>query len=76
MAEQYVVPMFESEKGWGAKVDGYAGPFADKDAAEAFRADYNVKHNSAEKVPDWYIVAIEPVPYTGQKCDYKMTVDE
>lgn len=71
----YVVPMFESERGWGSKVDGYAGPFSTEDAALAFRRAYNLKHNNEPVVPDWYISALTPEPYTSQNCDYKTTID-
>lgn len=72
---KYVVPMLESERGWGAKVDGYAGPFESKEAADKFRAAYNIKNNNEASTPDWYIAALTPAPYTGQECAYKMTVD-
>jgi hypothetical protein len=67
---QFVVPMLESEKGWGSKIDGHAGPFDSKIEAETFRDAYNAKWNQEKQVPDWYIVAQDPVPYKGQKCDY------
>lgn len=72
---RYVVPMFESERGWGAKIDGYAGPFDDIEAAAEFRRAYNLKNNNEAQTPDWYIVALEPVEYRMQECVYKMTVD-
>lgn len=71
---EYVVPMFESERGWGAKIDGYSGPFDSIEAANAFRSAYNLKNNNEAETPDWYIVALEPVKYTGQECIYKTTV--
>lgn len=71
---KYVVPMYESERGWGSKIDGYAGPFDEREAAVEFQKAYNLKHNNAERAPDWYIVALEPTAYTAQQCDYKMTV--
>ena len=72
---QYVVPMYESERGWGSKIDGYAGPFDTFEEAQTFRVAYNQKHNNAPVVPDWYIAALEPVEYRDQTCDYKATVD-
>lgn len=71
---KYVVPMYESERGWGAKIDGYAGPFASKEAAADFQAAFNKKNNNEAKTPDWYIAALTPQEYTGQRCQYKMTV--
>lgn len=71
---KYVVPMFESERGWGSKIDGYAGPFDEKATAEAFVEAYNLKYNNEPTVPDYYIAALEPVPYTNQKCDYRSSV--
>lgn len=68
---KYVVPMYESERGWGSKIDGYSGPFDTLELASAFRKAYNEKHNNETVVPDWYIAALEPVEYTSQKCDYK-----
>ncbi len=71
---KYVVPMFESESGWGSKIDGYAGPFETKEQAEAFRKAYNNKWNNEKEVPDWYIMALEPVIYNGQICNYRSEV--
>lgn len=70
--KQYVVPMTESERGWGSKLDGYAGPFASKEDAERWAQAYNRKYNNKSKVPDWYIRADSPVPYTKQKCNYRV----
>ena len=72
----FVVPMYESERGWGAKIDGYAGPFATLEEADDFQRRYNAKNNNEDVVPDWYIVALAPRPYSGQVCDYKTTVDD
>lgn len=72
---QWVVPMYESERGWGSKVDGYAGPFASLGEAELFRERFNKKYNSAIRAPDHYIAAMYPREFTGQQCDYKSTVD-
>jgi len=71
---QYVVPMFESERGWGSKIDGYAGPFKDQASAVTFEQAYNRENNNELRVPDYYILALDPVPYTSQKCDYRTTV--
>lgn len=74
MSTQHVVPMYESERGWGSKIVGYAGPFPSKTKAEDWRARYNAKYNNEPVTPDYYIAAIEPVPYEGQKCDYRTDI--
>lgn len=74
--DKYVVPMYESERGWGSKIDGYAGPFDTFEAAKSFQKLYNDTHNNLPRAPDWYIAALEPTEYRGQRCDYKMTVDK
>lgn len=71
---QYCVPMYESERGWGSKIDGYAGPFETKEAAYEFVRAYNTKHNSAEQTPDWYLMALTPEVLTYQECEYLTTV--
>lgn len=67
--EKYIVPMLESERGWGAKIDGYCGPFDSFEAAENFRRAYNEKYNNEPITPDWYISAQEPRKWDGEKCD-------
>lgn len=71
---QFVIPMYESERGWGGKIDGYAGPFDSFEAAEKFQNAYNKKYNNEARAPDYYIAAQNPVKYSGQKCDYRSTV--
>jgi hypothetical protein len=66
--------MYESERGWGAKIDGYAGPFDNHEKASNFQRAYNLKNNNESITPDYYIMALEPVEYKGQTCDYKTTV--
>lgn len=46
---KFVVPMLESERGWGQKIDGYAGPFDDLQTAEKFADRYNEINNSEER---------------------------
>lgn len=73
--KKYAVPMYESERGWGAKIDGYAGPFLTLEEAHAFKVGYNKKYNNEDTVPDYYIVALDPVEYTKDtKCDYRSTL--
>ena len=71
MIDQWVVPIYESERGWGGKIDGYAGPFDSFDAAAKWRKKYNDKYNNKPTVPDWYMAAIDPEVYRGQKCVYR-----
>lgn len=71
----FVVPMYESERGWGAKVDGYTGPFETLSAADTYVSNYNKKYNSEKTVPDYYIEALEPVPNRGQTCNYRLQED-
>lgn len=71
---KFVIPMYESERGWGGKIDGYAGPFETYEAAAKFQKAYNLKYNNEKFVPDYYIAAQDPVPYTNQKCDYRSTL--
>lgn len=75
MSQQFVIPMLESESGWGSKIDGHAGPFDTKTEAETFRDAYNAKFNNKPTVPSWYIVAQDPVTYRGQKCDYRTDLE-
>lgn len=74
-AAKYVIPMYESERGWGAKIDGYAGPFGSYEAAKAFQTAFNDTHNNLHHAPDWYIKALDPAEFKGQKCNYRSTVD-
>lgn len=71
----YVVPMYESERGWGSKIDGYTGPFETREAAQLYTNNYNKKYNSEEATPDYYILALDPVTNRGQKCDYRLQED-
>lgn len=71
---KYVVPMLESERGWGSKIDGYAGPFDTLVQASQFTVDYNKKNNNEAFTPDWYIVALAPVEHNTQEISYRPTV--
>lgn len=66
----FVIPYYESERGWGSKVDGYSGPYETIEEANRQKKLYNLKYNNESVVPDYYIVALDPVPYTNQTCDY------
>lgn len=54
----FAVDLYESERGWGAKIDDTIY-FNTIEAADAYRAHFN-KDNNEEVVPDWYMVALEP----------------
>lgn len=71
---QHIVPMLESERGWGNKIDGYAGPFHSLQAAKNFQREYNRVNNNADRAPDWYIVALDPKPHCGERCEYRTYV--
>ena len=71
----FVVPMYESERGWGSKIDGYTGPFDSLSSATLYVENYNLKYNNETRTPDYYIMALEPVPNRGQTCDYRLQED-
>lgn len=64
---KYVVPILESERGWGSKIDGYFGLFDSLEEAEDFKMRYNLKFNSSPTVPDWYMVACDPEIHRNQE---------
>lgn len=49
------VPVIESERGWGAKIDDYMICLTNEDA-QAFVKEFNSQNNS-DAVPDWYMRA-------------------
>lgn len=73
---KYVVPMYESERGWKSGIDGYAGPFDTLGEAQAFMSAYNKKNNNFDGLiaPEWYIAAQPPVEFNGQECAYLTTL--
>lgn len=66
----FVVPMYEYERSWGSKLDGYAGIFQTIEEANQFIKDYNEAYNSEDLVPDWYIKPGSPCVYVEQHCSY------
>lgn len=46
----------EYERGWGSRVDEVLEFDTEKEQEDYIR-DYNTKYNTADKVPDWYMVA-------------------
>lgn len=49
------VAIIESERGWGRKIDEVK-EFPTRAEAEAFVTKFN-SQNTADEVPDWYMVA-------------------
>ena len=65
------VPVIESERGWGAKIDDYM-VCLDSEAAKAFIIEFNSK-NTESKTPDWYMYAdsnINSIELTGSQFTY------
>lgn len=60
-AEFWYIPMYESERGWGGKIDGYTGPFDTFEQAKSYQEKYNKKWNKLDSAPDYYIAAQDPV---------------
>jgi hypothetical protein len=63
----FVVPIIESEKGWGQKVDDHIY-FRDGDKAHEYKRDYNQKHLGKEaRTPDIYWFAETPYHIDADK---------
>lgn len=60
--KRFVVQIIESERGWGSRVDEEIHFDSEREAKEWVRA-YNIKYNSSNDVPDWYMVAA----YAGEQ---------
>lgn len=50
------VQIVEYERGWGSKVDEIKH-FDSEQSAKSFVRDYNLRYNTSQTVPDWYMVA-------------------
>jgi hypothetical protein len=59
---KWIVNVYEYERGYGSKVD-FTKEFDTYDKAMAYRKEFNSK-NTETTVPDWYMVAGEPVSKT------------
>jgi len=57
--EAFIVPVIESERGWGSKIDDYMICLSYKDAEE-FIKEFNSK-NISTTVPNWYMQAESPI---------------
>ena len=67
------IPVIESEKGWGRKIDDYMVCLSKEDA-EKFRSEFNSK-NEEDSAPDWYMqVEGEPIAIdiTDKQHEYLM----
>jgi hypothetical protein len=60
----WTVTIIESERGWGQRVDEVK-EFDKFEDAQAFVDEFN-SHNTSLTVPDWYMVAHEPVYKKGK----------
>jgi hypothetical protein len=50
----YRIPVIESEKGWGRKIDDYMVCLTSEDCLE-YKKDFN-SENTDDVTPDWYMV--------------------
>ena len=55
---KWYVDVFESESGWGKKLDD-TKEFDSQAAATEFQSEFNAK-NTAKTVPSWYMYAGNP----------------
>ncbi len=51
------VPVIESEKGWGNKIDDYMICLTTEDAT-VFKDAFNAKNDPSKPTPDWYMMAM------------------
>jgi hypothetical protein len=63
------VTIIESERGWGQRVDEVKS-FDTYEEAKKFQIDFNYE-NDKETVPDWYVVADDPV-FDSSAIDKKL----
>lgn len=59
------IPVIESERGWGNRIDDYMITLSVEDA-ELFKSEFN-SVNTADSTPDWYMRAesnFEPIKLT------------
>jgi hypothetical protein len=59
MTPKYRVRYTEYERGWGSRPDGF-DDFDTLKKAEKCRDNFNAKNNK-KQVPDWYMIAHDPV---------------
>jgi hypothetical protein len=63
------VTIIESERGWGQRVDEVK-EFKDYESAKKFQLKFN-EANDKDYVPDWYMVAKDPV-FDSKEIDRKL----
>lgn len=64
------VPVIESERGWGSKIDDWMVVLSEEDA-KAFIKEFNSK-NTASSAPDWYMQAedeTKPIELTSKQME-------
>ena len=61
MKNVYKIAVYESERGWGSKIDDYMICLTYEDSIK-FIEDFNSKNN-LDTVPDWYMFAGHPEHY-------------
>ena len=65
------IPVIESEKDWGRKVDDHMVCLSNEDAIE-FKKEFNAKNN-LDATPDWYMSCEgEPTPIDLTSKQYKI----
>lgn len=69
------IPVIESERGWGRKVDDYMVCLTTEDATK-FKEEFNSK-NTSKTVPDWYMVVEgNPEPISLNESQMKILKKE
>lgn len=69
-----MVPVIESERGWGSKIDDYMVCNTEDDA-KVFVHDFNSR-NTEKTTPEWYMYAdFEPRPLTVTETQYKALIE-
>lgn len=71
----FKIAVYESERGWGRKIDDWMVCLTSEDAL-LFKNEFN-SENTEESVPDWYMVVIdEPVPIMLNSTQYSVLQKE
>ncbi len=69
------VPVTESERGWGRKIDDYMVCLSMEDA-KVFTKEFNA-NNTEETTPEWYmVVEHEPIPVDLTEDQFKRLKEE
>ena len=76
MKKVIIVPVWESEKGWGQKIDDYMVCLSKEDAID-FVSEFNAVNNKPV-TPDWYMYAtsdFKEIEITDVQFEY-LTLDD